>query len=62
MKFFELLERALPTLQQIIPKRMLWSIILFHYGLQVLIVIIYLVDWIFTHGNRTELLKLLEVL
>lgn len=62
MKFFELLERALPTLQQIMPKKMLWSIILFHYGLQVLIVIIYMIDWVMNNGQRGELLQLIEKL
>lgn len=62
MKFFELLERALPTLQQIMPKKMLWAMILFHYGLQVIVVIIYIADWCLNHGQRTELLELLNKL
>lgn len=60
MKFLEWVERAAPLLKEIMPNKMIWAMIGLNYGMQVLIAIIYIVDWLIKGGARPELLLLLD--
>lgn len=52
--------RNLPVLTDKIPPAIVWAVIIGHYGLHFIIVLLYIISWICWHGDRAELLLLLE--
>lgn len=60
MKWVDTLERLLPVIKDIIPNRFVWAMIVLHYGIEIAIVIIFLISWVNGSGQRSELLELLE--
>lgn len=45
-----------------LPTPFVWAVLVGHYGTHFIIVIVYLIDWIASGGQRTELLDLLKAM
>lgn len=45
-----------------LPNKLVWALLAGHYGGQLIIIIVYLLDWMFNKGDRAELLLLLDKL
>lgn len=45
-----------------LPMPLVWAVLAGHYGAHLLIVVVYIADWIVSGGQRAELLELLRTL
>lgn len=52
----------LKTANIALPMPLVWAVLAGHYGVHLLIVVVYIIDWIINGGQRNELLELLRTL
>ena len=51
----------LKTANIALPMPLVWAVLAGHYGVHLLIVLVYIADWTINGGRRSELLELLKI-